>query len=147
MEDVMLKTKTMLLAIISLMLGLSSAHAKKKCDCYWLKDPTLNDFRPGINLVVTHYKVKEWNEFTIKDRLPECISTCKQHLTSNSSLVFNKICSNNTLYPVLPANSTSKYRLGVKAAVDRPMLNLNFQTGGYSYSNYVNKKQGQPCSY
>lgn len=143
-----MKNKILMISIFSLVFGLSSAHAKKKCDCLWLKDPNIADYRPGINLIKQVYNIKEWNEITIKDRLPECIVECKNHLNAKSAEVLSSICSNNTLYPPLPASSTQKYRLGVRAAVDRPLLNLNIQSSGpYSYSNYVNKKQGQPCSY
>jgi len=128
--------------------GITTAHAKKKCDCIWMKDAATADFQPGTNLVVWNYEVKSWNEFTIKDRLPECITTCKQHLFDNSATALTKICNNNILYPPVAANSTVKYRLGVRAAVDRPLLNLNIQSSGpYPTTPAVTKKVGQPCTY
>jgi hypothetical protein len=129
-------------------LGFSNAYAKKTCDCVWLKDPTKYDFQPGTNLVVWNYNVKSWNEITIKDRMPECITACQQHLAANGNTVLSKICNNNTLYPTLPSDSTVKYRLGVKAVVNRPLLTSNIQTSGpYPYSSLVTKKTGSPCSY
>ena len=129
-------------------LGLSSAYAKKTCDCVWMKDPTSNDFKPGTNLVIWIYAVQTWNEVTIKDRMPECKTACQNHLNANAATVLNKICTNESLYPTVAANSTVKYRLGVKAVVNRPLLNSNIQTSGpYPYSGQVTKKTGSPCSY
>jgi hypothetical protein len=139
-----------LLSVFALMLAVGSApaHAKKKCHCLWMKDPTLSNYQPGVNFIQQHYSVKEWNELTITNRLPACITECKNHLAANAALVKTRICENNTLYPPVAANSTVKYRLGVRGAVDRPLLNLNIQDQPvYSYSNYITKKVGQPCGY
>ncbi|NDG85439.1 MAG: hypothetical protein EBX52_10455 [Proteobacteria bacterium] len=136
------------LFVLTLAIGATNAQAKKTCDCVWMKDPTVSNYSPTTNLIVWNYTVATWNELTIKDRLPECIQACKQHLSNNKATALEKICSNGMLYPTVGAESSVSYRLGVKAVVNRPLLNANIQESGpYTYSDYVSKKSGSTCAW